>query len=83
MDSHSKKPRRAPSPTPSASSVTTNASDTTTAASTPDSQNSFGDFSDESQSQGNTDLEIETPSMEELEKAENGGKVSVFARMPH
>lgn len=51
------------------------AADSGTASATPMSQNSFGD--DESYSQGN--LEIETPSFEELEQAEAKGQVRVFA----
>ena len=45
----------------------------------PESQNSFGDDTDGSQSQGVAGLQIDTPSIEELEKAEEERKVRVFA----
>ena len=80
VDSHSKKARKkAPSPTPSMTSTTSRESDAETAASAPDSHNSFSDVSDESQTQGTKELSIETPTTEELEKAEEEGKVRVYA----
>ena len=70
VDAHAEKPRgRAPSPTPS----------TSAASATSDAQNSADDGADESQSQGTAELEIDTPSIEELEKAEEEGKVRVYA----
>ena len=45
----------------------------------PESQNLFGDETDVPQSQGVAELNIDTPSIEDLEKAEEEGKVRVFA----
>ena len=80
VDSHAKSPRKkAPSPTPSVSSTSSMASSATTAASVPESQNSFDDVRDDSQLQGDKELSIDTPTTEELEKAEEDGKVRVYA----
>ena len=45
----------------------------------PDSHNQFDDTDGDSQLQGEAELTIETPSIEDLEEAESQGKVRVFA----
>ena len=63
----------------SSASQSSDAASTTSAASATAATSDEPDGADESNAQGNADLQIETPSMEQLETAETEGKIRVYA----